>query len=146
VRVENGDRAKPLQLSHRSSQSTETRRDEHFGATNTTDEDDGAITPAVLPLERMVVIDASGDESDAQLGARGGERVREEAEPPPSVLTVDELAALLRVNRKTVYEALSRGEIPGARRIGATYRILRDAVLEWLASGQERAARSRRFR
>jgi len=47
----------------------------------------------------------------------------------PAILTVDELAALLRVNRKTVYDALSRGEIPGARRIGGRYRILRDAVL-----------------
>jgi excisionase family DNA binding protein len=64
----------------------------------------------------------------------------------PMVLTVDELAALLRVNRKTVYDALARGEIPGARRIGGRYRILRDAVVEWLASGQDRAARSRRNR
>jgi excisionase family DNA binding protein len=67
-------------------------------------------------------------------------------EPTPPVLTVDELAALLRVNRKTVYDALSRGEIPGARRIGSTYRILRDAVLDWLASGQDRVSRSRRNR
>jgi len=43
---------------------------------------------------------------------------------------VDELATLLRVNRKTVYDALSRGEIPGARRVGGCYRIHRDAVLE----------------
>jgi excisionase family DNA binding protein len=71
---------------------------------------------------------------------------REPAAEPPSVLTVDELAVLLRVNRKTVYEALSRSEIPGARRIGTTYRILRTAVLEWLASGQDRVARSRRIR
>ena len=63
-------------------------------------------------------------------------------EDPPAVLTADELAALLRVNRKTVYEALSRGEIP-ARRIGATYRIHRDAVLRWLSDGQGRAPRSR---
>ncbi len=70
---------------------------------------------------------------------------REPPEPPP-VLTVDELAAVLRVNRKTVYDALARNEIPGARRIGASYRILRDAVLEWLASGQDRVARSRRIR
>ncbi len=66
--------------------------------------------------------------------------------PLPSVLTVDELATLLRVNRKTVYEALSRGEIPGARRIGGRYRILRDAVIDWLASSQDCAARSRRNR
>ncbi len=64
----------------------------------------------------------------------------------PAILTVDELADLLRVNRKTLYYALSRGEIPGARRIGATYRIYRDAVLTWLTSGQDRAARSRRNR
>jgi len=67
-------------------------------------------------------------------------------EPPSSVLTVDELAVLLRVNRKTVYDALSRGEIPGARRIGSTYRILREAVLQWLASSQDRVPRSRRKR
>jgi excisionase family DNA binding protein len=72
-------------------------------------------------------------------------KTREPSEDP-SVLTVDELAALLRVNRKTVYDALARNEIPGARRIGASYRILRDAVLEWLASGQDRVARSRRNR
>jgi excisionase family DNA binding protein len=63
-----------------------------------------------------------------------------------AVLTVDELAVLLRVNRKTVYDALARGEIPGARRIGGRYRILRDAVIEWFASSQDRVARSRRFR
>jgi excisionase family DNA binding protein len=53
----------------------------------------------------------------------------------PEVLTVDELAALLRVERKTVYAAIARGEIPGARRIGARLRISRDAVLRWLADG-----------
>jgi excisionase family DNA binding protein len=62
----------------------------------------------------------------------------------PTFITVDELAQLLRVNRKTVYEALSRAEIPGARRIGGTYRISRDAVLRWFASGQDRVGRSRR--
>jgi excisionase family DNA binding protein len=62
------------------------------------------------------------------------------------ILTVDELAALLRLNRKTVYEALSRGEIPGARRVGSSYRILRAAVIEWLASGQGRVSHSKRLK
>jgi len=53
----------------------------------------------------------------------------------PSVLTADELAALLRVNRKTVYASFRAGEIPGGRRIGATIRFSRDAVLHWLAEG-----------
>jgi excisionase family DNA binding protein len=109
-----------------------------------------AITPAVLSLEPMIVLDARGNELDLPLGrARESELPQDEETAelqPPPVLTVDELATLLRVNRKTVYEALSRGEIPGARRIGASYRILRGAVLEWLSSGQDRVARSRRNR
>lgn len=60
----------------------------------------------------------------------------------PPVLTVDELALLLRLNRKTAYEALARGEIPGARRIGRSYRISRDTVLDWLR-GQVRVSRKR---
>ena|ERR1017187_4277807 len=43
----------------------------------------------------------------------------------PEVLTVDEVAALLRVNRKTVYGAIKRAEIPGVRRIGGTIRVLK---------------------
>ena len=62
------------------------------------------------------------------------------------VLTVDELAALLRVDRKTAYEAIQRGEIPGIRRIGKAIRVARDAVLRWLAEGQDRVPRSRRTR
>lgn len=66
--------------------------------------------------------------------------------PVAPVLTVDELASLLRLNRKTVYDALSRGEIPGARRVGSSYRILRAAVIEWLASGQGRVSHSKRLK
>jgi excisionase family DNA binding protein len=62
----------------------------------------------------------------------------------PEVLTVDELAKLLRVERKTVYAAIGRGEIPGVRRIGSLLRASRDAVLAWLAQGQGRVSRSRR--
>ena len=43
----------------------------------------------------------------------------EEAALASPILTLNELAALRRLNRKTVYEALSRGEIPGARRVGS---------------------------
>jgi excisionase family DNA binding protein len=64
----------------------------------------------------------------------------------PQVLTVDELAALLRVERKTAYAAIARGEIPGVRRIGGVIRVSREAVLAWLASGQGRVSRSRSHR
>lgn len=104
--------------------------------------EDEAITLPMLPGEPRFVADAAKTASAPQ------RRVYRPpgTEPTPSVLTVDELAALLRVNRKTVYAALSRGEIPGAKRIGATYRIHGDAVLAWLASSQDRVARSRRIR
>jgi excisionase family DNA binding protein len=62
-------------------------------------------------------------------------KVREPIEEPPAVLTVDELAAMLRVNRKTLYASFRAGEIPGGRRIGAAIRFSRDAVLRWLADG-----------
>lgn len=66
------------------------------------------------------------------------------ATDPPAVLTVDELARLLRVERKTVYTLIAQGELPGVRRVGRSIRIFRRAVLDWLASGQGRVSRSRR--
>ncbi len=51
------------------------------------------------------------------------------------VLTVDELASLLRLDRKTIYSAIGRGEIPGARRIGTSIRISRARVMRWLEEG-----------
>lgn len=61
----------------------------------------------------------------------------------PPVLTVDELAALLRVNRKTAYGAIRQGAIPGVVRVRGTIRICRDVVLAWL-SGEGRVPSSRR--
>jgi excisionase family DNA binding protein len=56
--------------------------------------------------------------------------------PPgiPLVLTVEEVAHLLRVNRKTVYQAATRGEIPGLRRIGHA-EVLRTGSAQWLETG-----------
>ncbi len=54
------------------------------------------------------------------------------AAAPPRVLTVDELASLLRVNRDTAYKAIAEGQIPGVQRIGKAIRISRDAVINWL--------------
>ena len=53
----------------------------------------------------------------------------------PPIITVDELADLLRVERKTAYAAVTRGEIPGVRRLGRCIRISRDAVMRWLDAG-----------
>jgi excisionase family DNA binding protein len=107
-----------------------------------TDPDDEGITMPMLPVGPRAEAGATGNAPRPACG----DGMDPSCESPPAVLTVDELAALLRVNRKTVYDALARDAIPGARRIGKTYRILRAAVLEWLASSQDRVARSRRIR
>ena len=50
----------------------------------------------------------------------------------PQALTVEEAAGLLRVNRKTLYDAVRDGRVPGVIRMGRSIRIGRDALLGWL--------------
>jgi excisionase family DNA binding protein len=45
---------------------------------------------------------------------------------------VEEAAALLRVNRKTFYEAVRLGKVPGVIRVGRVIRISREALLTWI--------------
>ncbi|MBX7096443.1 MAG: helix-turn-helix domain-containing protein [Myxococcaceae bacterium] len=59
-----------------------------------------------------------------------------------AVLTVPEAATLLRLNPKTVYEAVSRGELPH-QRIGRRIRLSRSALITWLSQGQGRVPRSK---
>ena len=84
-------------------------------------------------------------ESSTFLRATDGVRPMDD-QSPPVVLTVDELAILLRIERKTAYAAIANGEIPGVCRVGRSIRILRQAVLDWLGQGQVRVSRSRRSR
>ncbi len=49
------------------------------------------------------------------------------------MLTVAEAARELRINRKTLYELIQRGELPGVRRFGRAIRIHRHTLLQWLA-------------
>lgn len=63
----------------------------------------------------------------------------------PDVLTADEVAALLRVDRKSIYAAVARGEVPGVLRLGRLIRFSREVVLRWVHEGQA-ASRTRRTR
>lgn len=47
----------------------------------------------------------------------------------PEFLTVDEAAGLLRVNRKTLYESIRLGQVPGVVRVGKSLRIRRAALV-----------------
>jgi excisionase family DNA binding protein len=51
----------------------------------------------------------------------------------PEVLTAREAAAILRVGRNQLYQAVERGEL-GSVRIGRSIRIPKQALLELLAS------------
>lgn len=70
------------------------------------------------------------------------EEVAVDASSSNAVLTVGELATLLRVDRKSAYEAIRRGQIPGVVHLGRSIRVSRDAVLAWL-HGQGSVSRSR---
>lgn len=63
----------------------------------------------------------------------------------PAVLTVEEVADVLRVDRKTAYAAIAEGRVPGVRRVGRCIRVSRDALLKWLEEGaaQTRLGRAR---
>lgn len=70
-----------------------------------------------------------------------------EFEAPGGVelLTVPEMAALLRVNAKTLYRLVEEAKIPGVRRIGTrAIRFYRPEVIEWLTTGERRDPRTRR--
>lgn len=62
-------------------------------------------------------------------------------EPLPEVLTLEEAAALLRVEAQELSEAAQAGTIPG-RRVGAQWRFSREGLLSWLAAGAGTAAPS----
>jgi len=55
----------------------------------------------------------------------------------PSILTADEVAALLRVDRKTIYEAVKDGTLP-ALRLRRVIRFNRNEVLRWFVAAGRR--------
>jgi excisionase family DNA binding protein len=69
-------------------------------------------------------------------GDRGGSAL-------PQVLTVEEVADLMRVDRKTAYAAIAEGRVPGVRRIGRCIRVSRDVLLRWLEQGDAKQGRGR---
>ncbi len=64
----------------------------------------------------------------------------------PPVLTVEEVAELMRIDRKTAYAAFAEGEVPGVRRLGRCIRDSRDVLLLWLAEGEGGRVERRRGR
>ncbi len=53
------------------------------------------------------------------------------------IITVEELAAYMRCNTKTIYDAIKLNQLPGARHVGRVIRVHKPTVVAWLASGEE---------
>lgn len=62
------------------------------------------------------------------------------------IMTVEELAAYMNVNRKTIYDAIAAGELPGARKLRGTIRIHKPTVLAWLSEGESTPKQRKRQR
>jgi excisionase family DNA binding protein len=62
----------------------------------------------------------------------------------PPVLTVEEVADLMRIDRKTAYAVIAEGGIPGVRRVGRCIRVSRDVLLRWLEEGERARDKGRR--
>jgi excisionase family DNA binding protein len=52
----------------------------------------------------------------------------------PEMVTVDELAEQMRVDRKTLYAAIRRRELPGVVRLGRVVRIHAPTFMNWIRS------------
>lgn len=53
------------------------------------------------------------------------------------LLTVEEVAEYLRIDRSTLYRLLHRGEIP-CLRVGSNYRVARGTLAQWLKEQEVR--------
>lgn len=66
---------------------------------------------------------------------RGGQLQPPLSGPPPvsDIMTADEVAEFLRLDRKTVYDFAGRGEIP-CQRLGKRILFSRGALVSWLGA------------
>ncbi|WP_434420171.1 helix-turn-helix domain-containing protein [Nannocystis pusilla] len=64
---------------------------------------------------------------------------RPAAELPPPLMTVEEVALLLRTSKGAVYARYARGGIPGALRLGRTLRFDPRIIAQWLSANSASA-------
>lgn len=57
----------------------------------------------------------------------------------PTYLKINEVAEMLRLGERAVYEMLRTGRIPGAAKAGGKWRVGKDKLVEWMAAGGELA-------
>lgn len=64
----------------------------------------------------------------------------------PDVMSVDEFAEYARLNRKTVYDMVKFGELPGAQYYRGAIRIRKKSVLAFMDAGGVPAPQRKRAR
>ena len=57
-----------------------------------------------------------------------------------TAMTVQDVAAYLNVDPKTVYRMVKRGDLPGFK-VGGSWRFRREDIDEWIAKQKEAAAK-----
>ncbi len=58
------------------------------------------------------------------------------------VLTIDELAAYLKVSKSTLYKLVQEGKVPG-QKVGRHWRFRRETIDRWLDSNSEGSTKPR---
>jgi excisionase family DNA binding protein len=57
------------------------------------------------------------------------------------VLDIDELAAILRVHKSTIYRMCKNGDVPGFK-VGSDWRFEQDAIDRWIDEGGVKATKA----
>ena len=52
-------------------------------------------------------------------------------------MTIKEVAAMLRLGERSVYEMLRSGRIPGAAKAAGKWRVNREKLVAWMEAGGE---------
>ena len=58
-------------------------------------------------------------------------------------LTISEVCEKLRLAERTVYEMVRNGRLPGATKVGGSWRIKRKVLDDWLDAGGEAATENK---
>ena len=66
---------------------------------------------------------------------KGGRRM-EKQERRPTIMTLEEVARFLRLNKSTIYRMAREGTLP-AWKLGNVWRFKKEAIEDWIVSSQQ---------
>ncbi len=98
--------------------------------------------PNPAPTNSVPLPSSHGSEESSARATRRGQGLR--SDDLGDLLTIDEVAALLRTTPKAVYSMIDRGQLPGVARIGRRLRIRRNDLLGFLEASRVSSQKERR--